>query len=64
MYNETMKVLFEKIPVGLLKPLILRGKLKSLLHDIVDEWYMKKINDKLPPLNKQKLSKKSKEKEY
>ena len=63
MYTENMKVCFEKIPVQLPKQQIIRVKCLSLLHDIGGEWYMKKINQKLPPLKKRKISKKEKEKE-
>ena len=59
-----MKYLFKKIPVQLPKPLSLKEKQQSLLHDTGGDWYMKNIKDKLPPLNKRKPSKKSQEKEY
>ena len=41
MYIETMKGLYEKIPVKLPKPQSLKEKFQSLLHDIGGEWYMK-----------------------
>ena len=63
MYNGTIKGLFEKIPVEISKPKSLKEKCQSLLHDIRGEWYTEKINEKLPPINKRKLSKKEKEEE-
>ena len=47
---ETMKGLFEKTPVHILKQLILRGKVNSYYILLEGYWYMKKMNEKLPPL--------------
>ena len=55
--------MFQKIPVKLPKTVILKGKRRKSLYDIGGEWYMNKLNEKLPPLKKQKLSKKAQEKE-
>ena len=44
MYNETMKVLFEKILVELPKLQSLKEKRQSLLHAIGVDWYMKKMS--------------------
>ena len=60
-YFENMKNM--KTPVELSKPLSHKKKLQSLLHAIGSDWYMNKFNYKLPPLNKQKLSKKAQLKE-
>ena len=57
-----MQDLFKKIPVQIPKPLSLKGKRQSLLNAIRGDWCMKKMNEKLPPLNKQKLGKKHKRK--
>ena len=61
MYNFSMKNLFLKVPVELPNPSIPRGKHQSLLHAVGVGWYMKKLIEKLPPLNKRKLGKKSQE---
>ena len=42
MYIETMKYLYDKIPVQLPKPQSLKEKRQSLSHDIGGEWYMEK----------------------
>ena len=54
MYIETMHDFFNKTPVQLTKPLRIKEKHKSLLHDIGGDWYTKKINEKFPPLKKTK----------
>ena len=59
MYSEAIQKFFEKIPVQLPKPLSHREKRQLLLNSIGNNCYMKKINEKLPPLKKQKLIKKS-----
>ena len=55
--------MFLKILVELPKPYIPKGKQKSLLHAIGCDWYMTKLNQKLPPLNEIILRKNSQEKE-
>ena len=55
-----MEELFHKIPVKLPNKHSPKEKLKSLLHDIGGGWYVDKLGQKLPPLNKRKLSKKYK----
>ena len=57
MYFETIKKLFQKIPVELLKPPSPKGKIQSLLHSIGGGWYMKKLNENLLPLKKRKPEK-------
>ena len=57
MYFFNMNKKFHKIPVKLTKQHIPRGKCKSLLHAIVGGWYVNKLGQKLPPLNKRKLRK-------
>ena len=54
--------MFQKIPVELPKPLSHKEKLQSLLHAVGGGWQMSKLNEKLPPLKKQKLRKKTQEK--
>ena len=49
----------QKIPVELPKQPISKEKRKSLLHAIGGGWYVKKLGQKLTPLKKSKLSKKS-----
>ena len=63
MYFFAMKNMFNKTPVELPKPHSPREKYQSLLYDIGVGWYMRKLSEKLPPLKKSKLSKKSQEKE-
>ena len=60
MYNFAMKKMFMKIPVELPKPPIPKEKHQSLLHAIGCGWYVKKLAQKLPPLNKRRLRKKHK----
>ena len=57
-----MQDLFTKIPVQIPIPLSINEKLQSSLHPIGRDWYMKRMNEKLPPLNKLKLSKKAQKK--
>ena len=52
-----------KIQVELPKPHIIKETLQSLLYDIGGEYYTKKINEKLPPLKKLKMSKIAQDKE-
>ena len=54
-----MKTLFLKIPVELPKQPSTKVKNQSLLHAIGDGWYVNKLGQKLPPLNKKRLNKKS-----
>ena len=54
-----MRELFNKIIVQLLKPLSHRIKRQLLLNNIGVNWYTKEINEKLPPLQKQKPKKKN-----
>ena len=49
--------MFQKIPVEIPKPLGHKGKRRSLLHAIGDDWHMKKLDEKIPLLKKQKISK-------
>ena len=58
MYFDTMKGMFQNIPVKLPKTLSLKEIHKTLLHAIGGEWYMEKMNEKLQPLKRQKLIKK------
>ena len=44
--------MLQKIPVELPKAFGHKEKRQPLLHAIVGYWYMKKFNEKLPPLNK------------
>ena len=53
---------FKQIIVQLPKPLSHKGNHQLLLNDIGFHWCTRKTNEKLPPLRKQKLSKKSQEK--
>ena len=57
MYIETILYLFKKIPVQLPKPLSHKGKRQLFLHAIGGDWYMKIMNEKIPPLRKLKLIK-------
>ena len=57
---ETMTKLFQKNPIELPKPPIHEEKHQSLLHAIVGVWYMKKLNEKLPPPKKRKQEKHNK----
>ena len=63
MYVFTMIFLFLKISVEFPKQPSPKGKYKSLLNSIEGGWYVKKLVQKLPPLKKRKLSKKSKKEE-
>ena len=54
-----MEEFFQIINVELHNQPSPREKRKSLLHDIGGVWYVEKLGQKLPPLNKRKLSKKS-----
>ena len=58
MYFQTMECMFRKITVELPKPLTLKEIRKTLLHAIGGKCYKNKLNVKLPPLKKIKLSKK------
>ena len=58
MYIFSMKN-FQKIPVELPKPSSPKEKHQSLLHAIGGGWYVEKLSQKLIPLKKRKLSKKS-----
>ena len=62
MYCFAIKTLFRKIPVELPKPPSPKEKHQLLLHDIGDDWYMNKLNEKLPPLHNWKLIKKAQKK--
>ena len=53
-----MEDLFQKILVEIPKKHSPEGKIKSLLHTIGGGWYVKKLGQKLPPLNKKKSSRK------
>ena len=55
--------MFLKISVELPKQPIPKGKNQSLLHAIGCGWYVKKLVQKIPPLNRRRLSKKSQEEE-
>ena len=55
--------MFQKIPVELPKPDSPKERNQSLLHDIGGGWYMKKLCEKLVPLNKSRRIKKPQEKE-
>ena len=55
--------MFQKIPVELRKQHSPKEKCKSLLHAIGGGWYVEKLGQKLPPLKKRKLSKKSQKEE-
>ena len=52
MYLGTMKNMLQKILAELTKTLSHKEKRQPLLHTIVCDWYMKKLNEKLPPLKK------------
>ena len=60
MYLGTMKNMLQKILAELTKTLSHKEKRQPLLHTIVCDWYMKKLNEKLPPLKKSKLKKSTK----
>ena len=62
MYNKAMENLFKKIPTMRSKPLSHNKKHKKLLTYIGGGWYMEKNNKGIPPLRKQKLSKKAQKK--
>ena len=64
MYVFNMNKLFQIIPVELPNQSIIRKERQSLLHAIGGGWYLKKSGQKLPPLNKIKLSKKSQKEEH
>ena len=55
-------IFFLEIPVELPKSSIPKEKQQSLLHAIGGVWYMNKLSQKLPPLNKRSLRKKAQEK--
>ena len=59
MYVFNMNKLFHKTPVELPKQPNPRKKRKSLLHAIVGGWYVNKLVQKLQPLQKRRLRKKS-----
>ena len=59
-----MKKLFKKIPTKKSKPLSQDKNHQFLLADIGVVWYMKKMGEKITPPRKQKISKKSQEKDY
>ena len=59
LYTRFMKELFLKISVELPNKPSTKEKLKSLLHAIGGGWYVQKLGQKLPPLNKRRLSKKT-----
>ena len=54
--------LFIQIPTMKSKLLGQYKNIQLLLTDIAGAWYMKKMSKKLPPLKKQKLSKKAQQK--
>ena len=56
-------VFFQKVTVEIPKIPSPKEKRKSLLHAIEGGWYMKKISEKLPPLKKKRLNKKTQEKD-
>ena len=58
-----MNKLFQKIPVEIPKEPIPKEKLKFLLNNITDGWYVKKLGQSLLPLKKMRLSKKSQKEE-
>ena len=58
-----MKIMFQKKSLELPKPPTCKVKRQYLLHANVGGWYMKKLNEKLPPLKKRKTRKKSQERE-
>ena len=59
MYTHYMKLLFQKIPVELPNQPSPKEKRKWLLHAIVCGWYVEKLVQKLPPLQKRTFSKKN-----
>ena len=63
MYAFNMNIIFQKIPVELPKQPSPKERLISLLHDIGGGWYVKKLGQKLPPLKKSILNKKSQKEE-
>ena len=63
MYFETMINMFQKIPFELPKPLSNKERRQSLLHAVGGDWWLKKINEKIPPLKKRRLGRKLQEKE-
>ena len=63
MYNEAMKKLFKQIPTMKSKPLSHDKKDHKILIEIGGGWYMKKVTKGLPPLRKQKLSKRALDKD-
>ena len=54
-----MDLLFQKINVELSNQPSTKEKIKSFLHSIGSGWYVEKLGQKLPLLNKSKLGKKS-----
>ena len=63
MYHEDMIYLFKQMPTMKSKPLSQDKNHQLILTDIGGLWYMKKMSKNLTPLLKQKLSKKSQEKD-
>ena len=59
MYVFNMNKLFQKIPVELPKQPIPKKKRGSLLHAIGGGWYVNNFGQKIPPLKKGRLIKKS-----
>ena len=57
MYAFNMEKLFQKTPVELPKQPSSKEKDKSLLHSIGGGWYVNKLGQKLPALNKRRLRK-------
>ena len=54
-----MNKLIQRIPVEVNKQPTPREERRSLLHAIGGGWYVNKLGQKLPPLKKRRLSKKS-----
>ena len=62
MYHEVMIKLLKQTKNMKSKSLSQDKNLQLILTDIGSTWYMKKMSKKLPPLGKQKLSKKAQDK--
>ena len=58
MYVSNMEQLFQKIPVEIPGKRSPKEKCQSLLHAIVDGYYVNKLGQKLPLLKERKLGKK------
>ena len=58
-----MEELFQKINIELPNQPSPKEKRKLLLHSIGGSWYVEKLGQKLPPLKKSKLSKRSQKEE-